>query len=143
MRTKIIKTAKYIISGGTAAIVNLVFLAIFVDIFKINYLISAIISFLIAFSISFTLQKFWTFQDKNIKDVHKQTTIYFIVSSINLGVNTLLMYIFVDHFHIHYFFSQILASGLIAISSYFIYSRFIFKNNTLVPAFQNQNENNS
>ena len=143
MRTKIIKTAKYIISGGTAAVVNLAFLAIFVDVFKINYLISAILSFLIAFSISFTLQKFWTFQDKSIEDVHKQTTIYFIVSSINLGVNTLLMYIFVDHFHIQYFFRQILASGLIAISSYFIYSRFIFKNSTLVPAFEDQNKNNS
>jgi putative flippase GtrA len=143
MRTKIIKTIKYIISGGTAAVVDLAFLAIFVDIFKINYLISAILAFLIAFSVSFILQKFWTFQDKSTEGMHKQATIYFIVSSTNLGINTLLMYLFVDHFHIHYFLSQILASGLLAISSYFIYSRFIFKNNTVAPTFDNQNENNS
>jgi putative flippase GtrA len=143
MRTKIIKTIKYIISGGTAAIVDLAFLAIFVDIFKINYLISAVLAFLIAFSVSFILQKFWTFQDKSTEGVHKQATIYFIVSSANLGINTLLMYLFVDHFHIHYFLSQILASGLLAISSYYIYSRFIFKNNAIIPTLNNQNENNS
>ena len=143
MRTKIIKTIKYIISGGTAAVVDLSFLALFVDVFKINYLISAIFAFLIAFSVSFLLQKFWTFQDKGMDDVHKQASIYFIVSATNLGINTLLMYLFVDHFHIHYFLSQILASGLLAISSYFIYSRFIFKNNIVIPTASNQDKNNS
>lgn len=143
MRTRIIKTIKYIISGGTAAVVDLSFLALFVDVFKINYLISAIFAFLIAFSVSFLLQKFWTFQDKGMEGVHRQASIYFIVSATNLGINTLLMYLFVDHFHVHYFLSQILASGLLAISSYFIYSRFIFKNNTIVPTLDNQEENNS
>jgi putative flippase GtrA len=143
MRAKIIKTFKYVTSGGTAAVVDLFFLKLLVDSFKINYLISSIIAFLIAFSVSFLLQKFWTFQDSNMEGVHKQASIYFIVSLTNLGVNTLLMYFFVDHFHIHYFLSQIIASGLLAISSYFIYSRFIFKNNSVVSTFDNQNKDNS
>lgn len=134
---KFSKIIRYIISGGTAAVINLVALRIFVEVFNIWYIYSAIYSFLIAFCVSFTLQKFWTFNDRQTHKIKSQTTIYFLVSVTNLGVNTLLMYIFVDFVHIHYFLSQILSSGLLAISSYFIYSLFIFKNTFVAIDTQN------
>lgn len=119
------KLFRYIVSGGSAAVVDLFALHIFVRYLNMWYVLAAILAFLIAFGVSFTLQKFWTFKDIS-KKVTSQATIYFIVSSINLGINTLLMYIFVDYAHIHYLLSQIIASGILAISSYFIYSGFIF-----------------
>lgn len=119
------KLFRYLISGGSAAVVDLLALHIFVKCFSMWYVLAAILAFLIAFGVSFTLQKFWTFKDVS-KKVTSQVTVYFIVSVINLGINTLLMYIFVDYVHVHYLLSQIIASGILAISSYFIYSSFIF-----------------
>lgn len=119
------KLFRYIVSGGSAAIVDLFVLHIFVKCFDMWYVLAAILAFLIAFGVSFTLQKFWTFKDVS-KKVTSQATIYFVVSVINLGINTLLMYVFVDYGHLHYLISQIIASGILAISSYFIYSSFIF-----------------
>lgn len=138
---KLFKIAKYIISGGTAAVVDLAALYIFVEWFHMWYVLSAVLAFLVAFCFSFTLQKFWTFKDRATQQMHKQATVYFVVSVINLGVNTLLMYIFVEYLHIHYFVSQIIAGGLLAISSFFIYSRFIFPVKS-EQASEAQNSNN-
>jgi putative flippase GtrA len=120
-----LKVARYIISGGTAAVVNLALLYIFVEWLDIWYVLAAVAAFLLAFCVSFTMQKFWTFKDPT-KKVHSQAAIYFTVSLANLGINTLLIYIFVDYLHVHYMVGQIIASAILAVSSYFIYSLVIF-----------------
>ena len=118
---------KYIISGGTAAVVDITLLILFTEVFGWWYLVSAITAFIIAFGISFTLQKFWTFRDHATENIHVQASMYLVVSAVNLGINTLLMYFFVDIFGIWYVVSQILAGGLIALSSFFIYKKLIFR----------------
>jgi len=117
---------KYLISGGIAAGVDIVLLAIFKELGGLNYLVAAILAFFLAFIVSFVMQKFWTFGDTGMTGVHRQAGLYLGIALVNLLVNTLLMYIFVDWFHIWYILSQVLASGLIAISSFVIYRRFVF-----------------
>ncbi len=118
---------KYIISGGSAAVVNLGLLYVFTDLLHIWYLLSAILSFLIAFGISFGLQKFWTFQDMSREGMHKQASIYMLVALINLGFNTLIIYLLVDKLHLWYMLAALIAGGLIALWSFFVYRKFIFK----------------
>lgn len=118
---------RYLISGGTAAAVDLLFLFLFTDGFGFHYLTSAILAFLVAFVVSFLLQKFWTFQDESVERVHKQVIVYFAVSAVNLLLNTLLMYVLVDWMHIWYMGAQFLASGLIACESFFV-SRYVIFN---------------
>ena len=120
---------KYIISGGTAAFVDILFLYVFTDIFHWWYLASAVVAFLIAFGFSFTMQKYWTFKDRVTENVHVQVSIFLGVSIANLAWNTLLMYFFVDIVHIWYIASQVLAGGIVALTSYFIYKKYIFKQN--------------
>lgn len=117
---------KYLISGGTAAAVNIGSLYIFTDFFKWWYLFSTVVSFILAFFVSFLLQKFWTFQDKETDGVHKQLSMYFVVGLINLALNTALMYFCVDILHVWYILSQFIVTGLIAILSFFVYKHFIF-----------------
>lgn len=119
---------RYIISGGTAACVDIGFLVLFTEAFGWWYLVSAILAFILAFGVSFGLQKFWTFKDHVTDNMHVQASIYLLVSLVNLGLNTLLMYFFVDLLHMWYVFAQVLTGGLIAILSFFVYKKFIFKN---------------
>ncbi len=121
------KVFRYLCSGGTAAFVDLVLLYLFTSKLHIWYLLSAILAFLFAFIVSFVLQKFWTFGDLGTEKWKSQATIYFVVTGTNLGINTLLMYLFVDFAHLHYMPAQIITSGLIAIESYFVYQIFVFK----------------
>lgn len=123
------KIVRYLISGGTAAMTDLFFLYLFTAVMDIWYLFSAILAFLLAFGVSFCLQKFWTFNDHTVHGWKSQAALYFLITSINLGINTLLMYLFVDIFHIHYFLSQIFAGAIVASQSYFVYQKFVFRNN--------------
>ncbi|MBI2474654.1 MAG: GtrA family protein [Candidatus Taylorbacteria bacterium] len=130
--------ANYLISGSTGAFVNLFSLFILTHIFRLWYLLSSVLAFLLAFGFSFFLQKHWTFRDHSNDGVHKQMSLFMAVSLINLGVNTALMYFFVDIIGKTYFpnyydqtlwylLSQFVAAGLIAIESFFVYRAFIFR----------------
>lgn len=126
---RLAKIGRYLVSGGTAAAVDLVLLFVFTHFFHIWYILSAILAFICAFFVSFFLQKFWTFRDSSKEGAHKQMVVYFIVSSTNLAINTFFVYLFTDIFNFHYIISQIIASALIAIESFFIYRYFIFNQN--------------
>lgn len=117
---------KFLISGGSAAVVDLGLLYVFTDIFHIWYLLSAVLAFLAAFAVSFSLQKFWTFNDRSLDVIHKQLGMYLVLALFGLGVNTLAMYILVDHAGLHYLAAQILTSAFIAVGNFFAYKHFIF-----------------
>lgn len=117
---------KYVISGGTAASVDLALLYILTDIFGIWYLLSASLAFVVAYFVSFYLQKFWTFRDNSRERIAKQMSLYLIVGVSNLGINAGGMYILVDKLNVMYMLAQVIMGGLIAIGSFLIYKFVIF-----------------
>src|SRR3989344_279145 len=58
---------RYIISGGTGAVVNLATLFVLVHFFQVWYLLSVIMAFVVAFFVSFSMQKFFTFNDDSLE----------------------------------------------------------------------------
>jgi len=120
------KVIRYVFSGSTGAATNLTGLFILVHFAHIHYLFASIISFLIALVVGFVMQKFWTFNDHTANRIHTQFVIFTIVATINLCINTLLMYLFVSFFGIWYLFAQVFTSLLIAMESYVVYKKFVF-----------------
>ncbi len=120
------KVIKYIISGGTAATLNLAFLYVLTDWFGIWYLLSAVFAFSAGFIVSFIFQKFWTFSDHRTENIHLQAGAYLLAGLANLGLNTLCIYLFVTYLGFHYLLAQIAAGIIIASESFFIYKHFIF-----------------
>lgn len=90
------------------------------------YLLSAVISFSTAVLVSFMLQKFFTFNDYSKSSIDRQATFYLGFQILNLGLNTLFMYIGVDLLRIQYILVQILIASVMAISNFFIYKHFVF-----------------
>lgn len=117
---------KYLVSGGSAAVVSLGTLYLLTEYAHFHYLLSAVLSFIVAFFVSFLLQKFWTFQNKGREDMHVQLAAFLLVSLGNLALNTLLIYTFVEVFHLWYLLAALISGGLIAVESFFIYRYFIF-----------------
>jgi len=118
---------KYIVAGGTAAVVDLSLLYLLTEFWGIWYLLSTILAFMGAFAVSFTLQKFWTFRDHAMDGIHKQLTMYFVVTAINLGLNTLFVYLLVEHGDLWYMLAQVIAGVTIAFESFLVYKFIIFK----------------
>lgn len=122
------KATRYLISGGTAAFVNLALIFILTEFAGIWYLASSMVSFIAGFIVSFTLQKFWTFKDARREIIMQQLAVYLAVALGTLSLNTLLLYLAVDILGLWYMFAQFLVSGILALGSYFIYNFFIFVN---------------
>ncbi len=123
------KWVRFFISGGTGAAVNVGVLFILTHVAHVWYLFSSIVAFVIAVCVSFIMQKYWTFQDKEREGIHVQASWFGLLALVNLGLNTLLMYVCVDGLGLHYIIGQIIASLLIALESYFVY-RVIFNRKT-------------
>ncbi len=70
---------RYLISGGTAALTDLVLLYILADKLGIWYMYSVVLAFAVAFFVSFFLQKFWTFEDNGTSKAHRQITVYILI----------------------------------------------------------------
>jgi putative flippase GtrA len=128
---KYFKILRYIISGGSAAFVTLSIFYICNSVLHIWYLYASIIAFIAGFCVSFTLQKFWTFRHRSLDRVHHELLWYFVVGLINLAINSGLIFMFVDHFHVWPLAGQFLASACIALFSYPIYKIFIFKQHSV------------
>lgn len=118
---------KYIISGGTAAVIDLGLLYIFTDIVGIWYLFSAIISFVFSLLTSFLLHKFWTFRENSLKRMKKQFIFFTSLAIFNLGINTILMYVAVEIFGVWYMLSQFCIMGVIALMNFVINKTITFK----------------
>ena len=112
---------RYIFSGLSASAVMLCSLAFFREILGLWYLYSSTLAFILGFIVSFLLQKFWTFKDFNGSNTHKQLIAFLIVSLVNLGINTLGMFVLVDKIGLWYFVSQVIVTTVIAGWSFFAY----------------------
>lgn len=118
---------RYIISGGTSAAINLGVLSFLYYIQNVYYLYAAIIAFVVSFLFSLLLQKFWTFEDHSRDNMHIQIGKYLLSSLFGLSLNTLFLYILVDHLHFFVYIGQMIAGALVACITFFISRKFIFK----------------
>jgi len=118
---------RYIFAGGIATASNIAILFVCVHYFKLWYLTSTIISFCCAVLISYLLQKFFVFKNYLTQNMHTQFLNFFIYNLIMLGVNTLLMYFFVDIINIWYLLAQAMSAIIIACINYIYFNKIIFK----------------
>ncbi len=127
LRSKFGRVSRFVIAGSLGTLANIIILYVFSSVFGLWYIAAGVLSFVLSSGMSFVLQKTWTFKDRSVERVHAKAIKYFAVAAVNLCINTLLLYVFVDYCHIYYLVSQIIASGLIAFESYCVYRAFIFE----------------
>ena len=118
---------RFLLAGVTAAVFQLATYILFTRALEWWYLLASTVSFVLTVIVSFLLQKFFTFRHRELSSVSRQFGFFGVLSLCNLGLNTLYMFLFVDILQLPDFYAQVLAIGLIAVSSFFLYRQFIFK----------------
>ena len=116
---------KFVISGGSAAVVNLGAAYVLTDWLGFWYLTASVISFILSLVVSFSLQKFWTFRDHVLDHWHKQFLLYLIMAVANLAVNTWLVFIEVEWLNLWYLTAQFITGAFIGLYTFFLY-RYLF-----------------
>lgn len=118
---------RYIISGASGVVINIIAIFILTDIFELWYLASAVITFFIHLTYTFTLHKYWTFKDRDTTRIQEQGTWYTIVALVGLGLNTLILYVLVELFVMWYLIAQVIALGIVSVSSFVLNKTITFK----------------
>ena len=84
----------------------------------INYLISSGISFVVSVIYNYILSVHWVFDvDKN-GNKKKEFVVFILLSVIGLGLNQLLMWIFVSKVHVFYMLSKIFVTAIVMIYNF-------------------------
>ena len=119
------QVARFGVSGVVALGTNIAILYSFLYA-GLWYLAASIIAFLAGFIVSFTLQKFWTFRDHSTDNIHAQAARYFLIVLVNLGLNTILVYLLVEKVHLRPVIAQVIAALVIAVEGFFAYRLLVF-----------------
>lgn len=120
------RLSKFIISGGSAAVVEYGSFLLFVNYIKIDVLVANGISFGCGLVVSFLLNKIWVFQSGSA--AHREFIKYFILAIVNLLISTLFVGIMINSLGILPFIAKLVMMVLIAIWNYLLFSKLIFKN---------------
>ena len=121
------RIVRFIISGGAATTVNLGTLFTLTHFWGVWYIYSSIAAFAVSFFVSFTLQKLWTFGDTSRDRVHVQAALFLSVILVALGINTALIYLFVEYAHTHYLIGQFVSGLCIAVINFLSYKHLVFR----------------
>ena len=118
---------KYMISGGTAALLNIALLFILTDIVGLWYFISSVVVYIISTLFNFVLLKFWAFRDPDLGRIHKQLAIFTVLASINFFISPSLLVFLVEILNLWYITGQVLVLLTLAITNFIINKKIVFK----------------
>ena len=112
-------------SGGLGAGL---FYAAFIGLQKmgVNYFLASFVGFIFNTGSNYLFQKYWTFKNKQTKEIKREMTHYLLLGFGLLGGNTLLLAIGVEVLELPEITTQIIATCILTIVSY-SFSKIIFK----------------
>lgn len=126
MKKLINQILKFGIVGVIATIIDFIVLYLLTEFLHVHYLISSIISFTVSVIFNYILSIKWVFE-ANHKQTKKDFIIFVVLSIIGLGINSLIMYLMVDKFNIHYMFTKVFATGVVMVYNFITRKIFIEK----------------
>lgn len=121
------RAMRFCIAGAAGVIAYYTTLYCLTEYLGVWYVASAVIGFILNTGLNFTLQKFWTFQNKNTEAVRRQIILYVAMTVSFLISNTVFLYLMVQYLHMWYIGAQMILTVVISILSFVISGR-IFKN---------------
>lgn len=113
---------RYICTGGTVTLINIILLYVFTEFASINYVLSNIISMLICIIITYILSKKIIFTKKVKIGTVKEFISYIIIAIISIIIDTAIMKLLTEKLAIYYIISKIIATCISTVTNYILKS---------------------
>jgi putative flippase GtrA len=126
MLAKINNMMRYLFSGSIGFVLNIGFFWVLINFTNIWYVFAALISFFFSGLVTYNLHKYITYSNTE-KTTIRSLSYFYTINSINIFVNILLIFIFVEYAHSDKNIALTLSSLLIAIYNYVIYKKYIYQ----------------
>ena len=121
----IYKFIKFGAVGCSGMIIDFGITYICKEIFKLNKYISNGIGFILAATSNYFLNRIWTFESCK-EDIGIQYIQFMIVSTIGLGINSMVLYVLTDKLKWNFYLSKLIAIGITTIWNFFANMLFTF-----------------
>ncbi len=108
---------KYGTVGAASAVVDFGILFILTDWLGVYYLVSATISFIVAALVNYILNRNWTFRSNGQR--RKQVPIFIAIAVLGILLNNNIMYVCVEHWHLHYLWAKVIAAAIVTFWNFF------------------------
>ena len=112
---------RYFVTGGLAFIVDFGVFSLALYCFDIHYLIANLIGLMAGNVVNYLLSLGWVFSaEKRKMEKHRllEITVFVIISLVGMGLNELLMYLFVDKLFIQEMLSKIAAAIIVLVYNF-------------------------
>ena len=120
------KLLKFGIVGCSGMIIDFGTTYLCKEILKINKFLSNGIGFILAATSNYFLNRNWTFNSQT-EDIGTQYVQFMIVSTIGLGINSLVLYLLNEKLKWNFYFSKLIAIATTTIWNFFANLLFTFK----------------
>lgn len=127
MKKLIAQILKFGVVGGTAFLIDYGVMIALTELCGINYLISSGISFVVSVIYNYILSVRWVFEVDENGDKRKEFIIFIVLSVIGLGLNQLLMWVFVSTIHIFYMVAKIIVTAIVMVYNFITRKLFLEK----------------
>ena len=121
------RIVRYLVVGGTAALVDWILFYILAVQVGTNFLVAGCISFTIATIVNYFLSVAHVFESGARFQKHHEIVAVFIVSGIGLGINQAILFVLVQWISLQLMVSKISATGVVFLWNYFARSRYVFR----------------
>ncbi len=121
----IYKFLKFGIVGCSGMIIDFGMTYICKEFFKLNKFISNAIGFILAATSNYFLNRVWTFESHS-EQIGTQYIQFMIVSTIGLGINSLVLYLLNEKLKWNFYLSKLFAIGITTIWNFFANLLFTF-----------------
>ena len=108
----------FVIVGGTSFLIDYILLFVFTEYLGIWYLLSAALSFVTSTVFNYIASMAIVFKGRAGRGKVNEFSVFFLLNLIGLGLNTLLMWLFVDIAGWFYMFAKIAVAAIVMVWSF-------------------------
>ena len=108
------KVLRFSVTGLLGAAIDFGVTYLFKEILKVNKFVSNAIGFTLAATVCFFLNKYWTYESQSPL-AWTEYFMFFAVSLVGLGINTLVLYLFTEKLKWNFYLSKCFAIGVASI----------------------------
>ncbi len=119
--------ARFLLVGGSTALVDFVLLVLFVEVFSVYYLVASGAAFIVGLILNYLVCRSWVFQGGKYGQMIEFLA-FCTGGGIGLGLNQIILLLFVGHFSLDYRLSKIISIAVVTLWNFLTKKYLIFRN---------------